>query len=91
MNNYYINILKLEVLYHIGFYKFPTSELKQYHIWPEQISHETNNYKELGLKIKWLKKCWNLKMTNRKKYNPKGMEAENYFLEQTKNTIRIKI
>lgn len=30
-------------------------------------------------------------MTNRKKYNPKGMEAENYFLEQTKNTIRIKI
>lgn len=30
-------------------------------------------------------------MTNRKKYAPKGKEPENYFLEQTKNTIRIKI
>lgn len=91
MNNYYINILKLKVLYHIRFYKFPTSELKQYRVWPNQISHETNNHTELGLKIKWLKKYWNFIMSNRKKHTPKGMEPENYFLEQNKNTIRIKI
>lgn len=30
-------------------------------------------------------------MSNRKKHTPKGMEPENYFLEQNKNTIRIKI
>lgn len=77
-----MNILKINVLYNIGFYKFPTSKLKQYHVWPNQILHETDNYTDLCLKIKSLKKCWNLMMINRKKYFQQSMEPGNYFLEQ---------
>lgn len=39
-----MNLLKIKVLYNIEVNKSTTSELKQYHVWSNQISHETDNY-----------------------------------------------
>lgn len=86
MNNYYMNILKIKVLYNIGFYKFPTSELKENHVWPNQISHKTDNYTGMledlwkNAKASW----WATERNN-------VWNQEIILQNKKKNAIRIKI